>query len=510
MKDVFAYIRVSTARQGEQGVSLAEQRDAIARYAAKNELRVLQWYEEQETAAKRGRPVFGRMIKQLLARRVAGVVIHKIDRSARNLRDWADLGELVDRGVEVHLAHEALDLRTRGGRLTADIQAVIAADYVRNLREECRKGFYGRLKQGLWPCPAPLGYADQGAGRPKVPSEKAPLIREMFELYATGRYSTYALTGEMHRRGLRNRNGRRLKRNELTVILHNTFYIGLIRIRKTGESFDGRHEPIVPASLFERVQTVMAGKAIRAVQKHELLFRRMVRCGKCRRHLVGERQKGHTYYRCHSRHPSAAVREEILEQSAVSLLKSIRFNDEERKHLSESLAALAAESERQETQARAALNLRLDQVASRLRRLTDVFVDAAIDQDTFAERKAALLKERCQIEERLSTSGSESLTERVRKTLELADCAYLLYENGSMDEKRELLMIVSSNRRLEGKTPVFTPAVPFNVISDREEIQCGGSKRATGRTATVLARLLRTLAVTPIEFPEFLQFRDAA
>jgi len=57
------------------------------------------------------------------------------------LRDWADLGELIDAGVEVHFATESLDLHTRGGRLSADIQAVVAADYIRNLREETRKGF---------------------------------------------------------------------------------------------------------------------------------------------------------------------------------------------------------------------------------------------------------------------------------------------------------------------------------------------------------------------------------
>jgi site-specific DNA recombinase len=70
-------------------------------------------------------------------------------RSARNLKDWADLGELIDSDLEVHFANESLDLHSRGGRLSADIQAVVAADYIRNLREERIKGFYGRLKQGL-------------------------------------------------------------------------------------------------------------------------------------------------------------------------------------------------------------------------------------------------------------------------------------------------------------------------------------------------------------------------
>jgi DNA invertase Pin-like site-specific DNA recombinase len=65
MKVFYGYIRVSTVRQGEHGVSLEQQREAIQRYAEKNSLKMSQWFTEQETAAKRGRPVFGQMLKLL-------------------------------------------------------------------------------------------------------------------------------------------------------------------------------------------------------------------------------------------------------------------------------------------------------------------------------------------------------------------------------------------------------------------------------------------------------------
>lgn len=156
MKNVYGYIRVSTAKQGE-GVSLIAQKEAITRYSEQYNLNIIHWFEEKETAAKQGRPLFTSMMKLLKDKKAAGVIIHKIDRSARNLKDWADLGNLIDQGVEVHFAHESLDLQARGGRLSADIQAVIAADYIRNLRQEAIKGIYGRLKQGIYPFPAPIG-----------------------------------------------------------------------------------------------------------------------------------------------------------------------------------------------------------------------------------------------------------------------------------------------------------------------------------------------------------------
>src|SRR5438128_3927745 len=190
MKKLFGYTRVSTAKQGEHGISLQDQHDAIVRYAQRFGLEIVAWFEERETAAKRGRPIVNQMLRLLRQGKADGVIIHKIDRSARNLKDWADLGELIDEGIEVHFANESLDLQTRGGRLSADIQAVVAADYIRNLREETRKGLYGRLKQGLYPLPAPLGYLDKGKGKPKEPDPiRGPLVRKAFELYGCGRYN---------------------------------------------------------------------------------------------------------------------------------------------------------------------------------------------------------------------------------------------------------------------------------------------------------------------------------
>jgi site-specific DNA recombinase len=143
------------------------------------------------------------MLKGLRGGEVRGVIIHKIDRSARNLKDWADLGELIDSGIEVHFANEALDLHSRGGRLSADIQAVVASDYIRNLREETKKGIYGRLKQGFYPFRAPIGYRDNGAAKSKtVDPNKGPLVKKAFELYGAGQWSIPTLVDELYQRGL--------------------------------------------------------------------------------------------------------------------------------------------------------------------------------------------------------------------------------------------------------------------------------------------------------------------
>src|ERR1022692_3018884 len=282
MKQFYGYIRVSTVKQGEHGVSLVEQKAAIESYCQRTSLNISRWFEEQETAAKRGRPVFGQMIKLLRTGKASGVIMHKIDRSARNLKDWADLGELIDAGVEVYFANESLDMNSRGGRLSADIQAVVAADFIRNLREEAKKGIYGRLKQGYYPLRAPIGYKDNGGGKAKtIDPVIGPLVRKAYELYASGRYNLESLGEDLYRLGLRNRIGHRVSLNGLSKILNNPFYLGIIRLVKTGETFPGVHQPLVTKTLFDGVQGVLNGKANAKPWCHNYLFRRLLTCKGC-------------------------------------------------------------------------------------------------------------------------------------------------------------------------------------------------------------------------------------
>lgn len=399
MKNVYAYTRVSTVRQGTEGSSLSEQKAAICRYAEANHLHIVQWFEEQETAAKQGRPVFSKLFRLLAQGKATGVIIHKIDRSARNLRDWADLGELVDRGIEIHLAHESLDMTSRGGRLAADIQAVVAADYVRNLRQEVRKGIQGRLKQGLLPAPAPPGYLNQGGGKPKIPDPvKAPLVRRLFEMYATRRYSYHDLIQEARVMGLNGRNGRPLSRNGLTHLFHNEFYIGVIHHKVSGERYPGVHEPIVSIALFNEVQKALSERRSSKVVVNAFAYRRMIRCTGCSYHLVGERQKGRVYYRCHTRTcPTTSFREDDLTKRLGKALAKITLPADALPLLRSEFDVLMEERFGDREAVRRSKALSLAQIDDRLERLTDRYLDGDIERAWFLDKKAALIAERAMV-----------------------------------------------------------------------------------------------------------------
>ena len=494
-KKYFSYIRVSTQRQGQTGTSLAEQQAAIEHYAQSWNLLIVKRFEERETAAKLGRPVFLEMLKALKQGKAQGVIIHKIDRSARNLKDWVDLGSLMDSGVEILFASESLDLNSRGGRLSADIQAVVASDYIRNLREETKKGIYGRLKQGLYPFPAVTGYLNTGKGNPKkLDPINAPLVRQAFELYATGNWGLIALADKMYELGLRNKNGKKITINGLSSILHNLFYTGVIEIEKTGEVFAGIHQPIVSKKLFDEAQAVFEGKNVKKQKHHFFVFRREIYCKNCRKLLIPERQKKtHVYYRCHTRSCRGGIlKEETVDAELTRLFRKMQLTQFEyrflRKEASKENKKLLLEFEA----ARRQLLLQQEQIKERLSRLADAFIEGVFDRDTYLEKKNALVFEDQSLKEKLENlpDNNREFIKHFDAFLELANDAYLSYKTAKPEDQRDLVKSVISNFSAEGKSVTITPKNQFQTLVDRPSFTYGSPHREATRTLTQLFKKL--------------------
>lgn len=450
---------------------------------------ITEWLEERETAARSGRRIFAQMMKRLRRKEASGVIIHKIDRSARNLKDWADIAELIDSGIEVHFTREALDMTSSSGRLAADVQAVVAANYVRNLREETIKGFYGRLKQGILPMPAPLGYLNAGGGKPKeIDPVRGPLIQEAFRLYATGRFSLQSLYREMGSRGLIAKNGKPISLNTLNDLLRNPFYFGLIRIRKGNQSFAGVHQPLISRKLFLQVEGVMAGRSARPgagrVRK-EYRFSRIIRCTGCHRSLIAELQKGHIYYRCHTRSCKTTIaREDEIDTEVEQQMAPLRLHPIEEDMLDEYVAEKRVHGDEIRRKRITALEIKISEVKNRLNRLTDVYIEGQIDADAFNQRKEALLTERLEIEQKITELGSDSSSAlaKMEKYVELVKQAYLLYKSGSDAEKRNLLEIAMSNCTADGKTLDFRLKSELSELPSRPSVRTGGPSRLRCRT----------------------------
>ncbi len=204
-------------------------------------------------------------------RDIDAVVVHKIDRLARNMEDHVAIRALLRRrGVALVSVTENVE-ETASGRLVEGIHALMAEFYSANLASEIKKGQDQKAKLGGFPHGAPLGYLNVReviGGRPVariVPDpERAPLVRLAFELYATGEWTLQRLATELAHRGLTNR-GQRSKApapitwQGLAKILANPVYIGIVEWN--GVQYPGTHEPLVTPEVFRHVRELLGARS---------------------------------------------------------------------------------------------------------------------------------------------------------------------------------------------------------------------------------------------------------
>jgi len=116
---VYGYARVSTARQSREGLSLDVQQQAIKSYAELYSTGLDEILVEAGASASTlaGRPVFCDLLKRCETGGVRAVVVVKVDRAFRNLRDAVEvLAMFSKRGIDFHSVQEHLDTSTASGR----------------------------------------------------------------------------------------------------------------------------------------------------------------------------------------------------------------------------------------------------------------------------------------------------------------------------------------------------------------------------------------------------------
>src|SRR5215471_4386731 len=188
------YARVSSKEQEKDGFSIPAQQKLLRQYALDHGISVAHEFTDVETAKRSGRTGFGEMLTYLRRNPTCRtILVEKTDRLYRNLRDWVTIDEL---DVEVHFVKQGTVISPESrssDKFMHGIQVLMAKNYIDNLSEETRKGMLEKAEQGLWPSFAPLGYVNEG--RTIIPDPAvAPIIRKIFEWYATGEYSLAEVT----------------------------------------------------------------------------------------------------------------------------------------------------------------------------------------------------------------------------------------------------------------------------------------------------------------------------
>jgi site-specific DNA recombinase len=341
------YARKSTESEERQVLSIDSQIKEMLQMAEREGLEVVAMKRESHSAKEAGqRPVFNEIMEELRIGKYNGILTWAADRIGRNAGDLAKTIDLMDAGKLQEIRtysqtfrnnpNEKFLLTILGG------QAKLEND---NRGINVKRGLRTRVEMGLWPGVAPTGYLNQKHMDKKcqviLDTARAPIVKKMFEKVAyekwSGRKVYHWLRFELNFHTVGNKP---LACGNVYRTLINPFYYGVFEYpRKSGNWYQGKHEPLISKELFDKVQEQLKRDSI-VRQTHEFAFTKLVTCGLCGSTFSAEEKykqlkdgtvAKYIYYGCgrarnlHCK--NTYLREEALIEQLIQALDQIDFNN---------------------------------------------------------------------------------------------------------------------------------------------------------------------------------------
>jgi site-specific DNA recombinase len=380
--------------------------------------------------------------------------------------------------VEIHFVKEnvILSQSSRSSeKFMHGIKVLMAKNYIDNLSEETKKGMLEKAEQGIYPSFAPLGYVNvESNGKRSIAPDPvlAPVIRQLFEWYATGLHSLLEISKRIREEGLAYRKTEaRLPKSVVHKILKNPIYYG--DFVWAGKEYRGKHDPIITRELYDRVQDVMEEKGKRRTrqQKHDWAFQGLLSCGHCGCAITAELKKQqYVYYHCtgyKGKCPEKYVREEEIARQFGDALKAIQLDGEVLEWIKTALKGSHESEERHHREAIAGLQDQYDRLQKRLDAIYVDKLDGEISREFYEQKSNQWRLEQEAVLRKIEKHQGANrayLDEGIR-ILELAQRAVFLYEKQTPHEKRRLLNFVLSNSLWKDGKLIPNYRKPFDLLA---------------------------------------------
>jgi DNA invertase Pin-like site-specific DNA recombinase len=205
----YGYVRVSTDKQADRGVSLEAQTEKIRAMAVVQGVTLLDVIlDAGESAKSLKRPGMLRLLAAVDAGTVQTVIIAKLDRLTRSVADLAELLKRFERrGVSLVSVADALDTRTAAGRLVLNIMVSVSQWEREAIGERTRDALHHKQAVGQRVGTVPYGWRCAADGRTLAPEPSEQAVAALARAQRTRGASLRAIAATLNRRGLRTRRG---------------------------------------------------------------------------------------------------------------------------------------------------------------------------------------------------------------------------------------------------------------------------------------------------------------
>ena len=496
-KQAILFARVSSKRQKDEGISLEVQEKTIAQYCKQNGFKILNTFSIDESSTRGSRKKFHEMLD--LAETCNGkvaIVVNYVDRLQRTYTDTPILEQLRLSGkIEIHALREnliitkdspAMDLTVWYMHiLMANFQVNVMIDKVKSSQKE-------NWSLGKWQGLAPIGYINAKDDDRKatliIDEQRAPIIKILFEEYATGLHSLQSLWYKARELGLiskeknhyensKNYNKRTyISRNKIEDILKNPFYYGVMKVK--GQLIPHIYEPIISKALFDKVQEVFRSKS-RKVFSHEqqykaipFAFRGIIKCATCGCTITPERKIrpnktyvtlkcSHLRGNCQQGNVSERV---VMEQLDRELFSKLTVPTKILNMLKASVQKELDDTSTLNKNIKSRLEAELKNLENKEDNFTVLYGDRKIREDLYNRQINAIAEEKERIKEDLKKY--KDVGNDVKSTMEdvldiIGNIPYIM-KKASPTKQNELLKLLITDCKLKDSTLIYTVRPPFD------------------------------------------------
>ena len=295
------YLRVSTVKQETK-----MQRDELLAEAKKLKLKIYDEYEDIISGSKPTREGLERLKRDAIAGRFGTVLIWKLDRLSRMLKDGLNMfEELEDKyGLQVNFLKEShLNTGTPGYKMARNFVLIGAEMELGAITTRVRSAKHAFLRAGKWATwNPPHGYSLQDDKSLKINEKNAKVVRKIFNWYVIKNNSARKIAEMLNEQSIPSPKGKKWMKSTILKIVSNRIYTGY---HLAGRKLNQQHEKykdipildkveqrfpqIIPKPVFERAQELKYIKFTNSPKnlKRDYLFRGLIKCHKCGHNLFG-------------------------------------------------------------------------------------------------------------------------------------------------------------------------------------------------------------------------------
>lgn len=479
------YARKSSESEDKQVESIPDQINVLNTLINQKGLSVFKQYTESASAKAPGRKSFNEMLTLIDNRDdIKGIVCWKLNRLFRNPVDegqvrWLLENKKIDEIVTPTKTYFGCD-----SDFLMAIEGAQAQRFIRDLREDTARGINNKLEKGNAPIFAPPGYKNdtyKRQGEKTISPHRMyfDLMKEIFNLALTGKFSTSKLYEKALNMGIKNNRGKEISRSEMYFILRNPFYCG--KFLYAGQLYQGVHKPMITVNEFDTLQEILDGRTITHKITQDFIMRGFVKCGYCNYQIIGERHTKKSglifdYYTCCMRKKGNKckqpyVRSEVLESQFLDFLGKVK--------LSKSFVTWAIKwlknAEMQDNEVR---KKQLDshtkeykRLGNQINRLMDLYTNNQIENEEYISHKQRYLQQRVELNKKIKSFDYDwqQWTNLSIKTFKFASEAVDRWNNGTFEDKQLILSIIGSNFVLKDNNLTIKPKTPFLMIKNSLE-----------------------------------------